>query len=61
MYGSEKMLQRHLKKLWIKAEQLDSLSGLLGIKKIDRIPNARVREFGIVKKGVDERIDESVL
>ena len=28
---------------------------------MDRVPNARIREFFGVKKGLDERIDEGVL
>ena len=40
---------------------MDNLRGLLGIRMIGRVPNARIRELCGVKKGVDERIDESVL
>ena len=41
---------------------MDSLRGLLGIRGMDRDPNARIRELCGVKKGVDERInDEGVL
>ena len=41
--------------------QMDSLRGLLGIMRMDRVPNARIGELGGVTKGVDERINESVL
>ena len=34
---------------------------MLGIRRIDRVLNARIRELNRVKKGLDERIDESVL
>ena len=40
---------------------MDSNRGLLGIRRMDRVPNARVREFSGVRKGIDERIDEGVL
>ena len=33
----------------------------MGIRKIDTASNARIRELFVVTKGVDERIDESVL
>ena len=31
------------------------------MRKLDRVPNARIRELYVVKKGLDERIDEGVL
>ena len=40
---------------------MDNLSGLLGIRRMDRIPNAGIRELCGARKGLDERIDESVL
>ena len=40
---------------------MDNLSGLLGIRRMDRVPNARIRELSRVKKGLDERINECVL
>ena len=40
---------------------MDNLRGLLSIRKKDRVPNARIRELCGVRKGLDERIDESVL
>ena len=41
----------------IKAVQMDNLRGLLGIRRMDRIPNAPIRELCGVMKGLDERID----
>ena len=35
--------------------------GLLGVRRMDRVPNAQIRELCGVRKGLDERIDESVL
>ena len=40
---------------------MDNLRGLLGIRRMDRVPNAWIRELCRVKKGLDERIDEGVL
>ena len=40
---------------------MDSLRGLLGIERMDRVPNVQFRELCGVVKGVDERIDENVL
>ena len=35
--------------------------GLLGIRRMDRLPNARIRELCRMMKGVDEKIDEGLL
>ena len=40
---------------------MGNLRGLLGIRRMDRVPNARIRELCGVRKGVDGRIDEGVL
>ena len=40
---------------------MDNLRGLLGITRMDRVPNARIRELYGVRKGLEERIDEGVL
>ena len=40
---------------------MDNLRLLLGIRRMDRVPNARIREMCGVRKGLDERIDEGVL
>ena len=40
---------------------MDNLRGLLGIRRMNRVPNARVRELHGVKKVLDERIDEGIL
>ena len=45
----------------IKAVQMDNLRGLLGIRRMDGVLNAWIRELCGVTKGVDERIDECVL
>ena len=40
---------------------MDNLRGLLGIRRMNRIQNEWIRELCRAKKGLDERIDESVL
>ena len=50
MYGSEERSR-------IKAVQMDNLRGLLGIRKLDKVPNARIRQLYRVMKGVDKMID----
>ena len=43
------------------AIQMDNIRGLLGIRRMDKVPNARVRELCRVMKSVNERIDEGYL
>ena len=40
---------------------MDNLKGLLGIRRMDKVTNERIKELYGVKKGLDERIDEGVL
>ena len=40
---------------------MDNLRGLLGIRKMDRVPNAWISKLCGVKKGLNERIDEGML
>ena len=40
---------------------MDNLRGMLSIRRINRVPNALIRELCGVKKGLDGRIDERVL
>ena len=40
---------------------MDNLRGLLGIRRMDRVQNARIRRLCGLTKGIDERIDEVVL
>ena len=39
---------------------MDTHRSFLGIRMMDRVPNARIMELCGVKKGLDERIDEGV-
>ena len=58
MYGNETMLwKKEKEKSRVRAVQMDNLRGLLGIRRMDRFPNARIRELCRVMKGVDNRID----
>ena len=61
MYASETMIWKEKEKSRIRYVQMDNLRGLLGIRIIDKIPNAGIRELCGVMKGVDERIEEGVL
>ena len=40
---------------------MDKLRGLLGIRRIDKVPSTRLGQLCRVAKGVDEKIDEGVL
>ena len=40
---------------------MDNLRGLLGIRRMDKVQNAQIRELCLVMKGVDKRIGEGVL
>ena len=40
----------------VRAVQMDNLRGLLGIRRVDRVPNAWIRELCGVMKGVGERV-----
>ena len=55
------MICREKERCRIRNVQVDSLRGLLGIRKMDKIPNAWTRQLCEVTKGGDEMIDERVL
>ena len=57
MYGSETKLWKEKERSRVRAVQMDNLRGLLGIRRMDRVPNAGIMELCEVKKGLDERID----
>ena len=61
MYGSETMIWKEKERYRVRAVQMDNLRGLLGIRRMDRLLNAPIRELYGIKKGVDERIDEGLL
>ena len=55
------MLWKEKERSRLRAVQMDNLRGLLGIRRMDRDPNLRIRELCGVSKDLDERIDEGVL
>ena len=59
----ETILWKEKERSRIMAVEMDNLRGLLGIRRMDRVPNAQIRELCRVKKGLDEneRIDEGVI
>ena len=61
MYGSETKLWNEKERSRVRAVQMDNLRRLLHNKRMARVPNARIRELCRVRKGLDERIEESVL
>ena len=60
IYGNEKMLWKK-ERSRIRAVKMDNPREILDIRRMDRIPNALIRELCGVKKGLDERIDGSIL
>ena len=61
VYGSETVIWREKETSRIRALQIDNFRGLLGIRRMDKVPNAWIRQLCGVTKGVDEKIDEGVL
>ena len=45
----------------MKDVQIDNFRELLGIRRMNRAPNARIKELCEVRKGLDARIDEGVV
>ena len=60
-YDSETVTWRKKERSRIRVVQVDNLRGLLGLRRMDKVQNARIRELCRVTKGVDEKIDEGVL
>ena len=61
MYGSETTIWKEKERSRIRAVKMDNLRSWLGIRRMDRVPNAQIRELCKVMKKVDKRIDEGVL
>ena len=55
-YGSEAVMGGRR----IRVVQMENLRGVLGIRRIDKIPNARIKERRVTK-GANVRINEGVL
>ena len=60
-YSSETKIWREKESYRIRAVQMDNLRGLLGIMRMNKVQNARIRQLCGVTKVVDERIDEGLL
>ena len=58
-YGSETRIWREKERSRIRAEHMENHRGLLGIRGMNKVPNARRQLCGMTK-GVDEKIDEGV-
>ena len=43
MYGSETMIWRDKERPRIRAVQMENIRGLLDIRRMDKVPNARIR------------------
>ena len=54
MYGSVTMLWKEKERSGVIAVRMGNLRGLLGIRRMDRVPNAWIREMRGVMKGVDK-------
>ena len=59
-YGSETTIWRENERSRIIVVHMDNLRGFLGIRRMDKVPDALIRELCRVKEGVDEKIDEGV-
>ena len=60
-YGSETMIWREKERSRIRAVQMDNLRSLLGIRRMNKVSNAQIRDLYGVTKSVEERIYEGVL
>ena len=61
IYSSETMIWRENERSRIRNLKMEDLRGLLGISRMDKVPNAQLRELCGVMKGLEERIDEGLL
>src|SRR5678815_2551252 len=60
-YGSETMVWNKKYRSKVQCVQMDNLRSMLGVKRINKMRNELIRELCGVKKGVNERIKESML
>ena len=60
MYGSETVIWKGKERFRIRTVEMDNLRVLLGIMRMNKVPNARIRELCGVTKRLDERMDEGV-
>ena len=55
-FSSETMTCKEKERSRIRAVHMDTLRGLLDIRTMNKVPNARIRQWCGVTKGVDEKI-----
>ena len=60
LYDSETMIWSEKKRSRIWAILMNDLRSLIGIRRIDIVPNIQIRELCRVIKEMDDRIDEGV-
>ena len=60
MYGSKTMSWKEKEGSKIRVVQMDNPRRLLGIRRMDRVQNARIRQLCTVTNVIDERIKEGV-
>ena len=60
MYGGETTTQKE-ERSRIRVVKMENIRVLLGIRRMDRVPNAWIKELCGLVKGEDKRINESVL
>ena len=61
LYGSESMVWDKSYRSKVQAVQMDNLRSVLGVRRIDKIRNEFIRSTCGVQKGINERINESML
>src|SRR5678816_947056 len=60
-YSSETMVWNKKYRSKVQCVQMDNLRGVLGVRRIDKMRNEHIRVLCGVKKGINERINESML
>ena len=60
IYDSTTTLWKEKERSRNRVVQIDNLKGFLGIRRMARVPNARIREVCGVTKGLDEWIYEDI-
>src|SRR5678816_4185262 len=61
LYGSETIFWNKKYRSKVQCVQMDNLRSMLGVRRINKMRNERIRELCGGKKGVNERINESML
>ena len=61
IYSSETMIWKEKERSRIRAVQMDNLRGLMGNKRMDKLPNTRIRELCGVIKGLMVFSDSSAM